>query len=92
MKLRTIENLDSRIVGPIYEELSKWEEPVCIAVLPDHPTPIEVRTHVNEPVPFLIYYKGITPDDVTCYDEVACVRGGYGLLRLQQFMETLMEV
>ncbi len=92
LKLRTIENLDSRIVGPIYEELSKWEEPVCIAVLPDHPTPIEVRTHVNEPVPFLIYYKGITPDDVTCYDEVACVRGGYGLLRLQQFMETLMKV
>ena len=92
LKLRTIANLDRRIVGPIYEELSKWEEPVCIAVLPDHPTPIEVRTHVNEPVPFLIYYKGITPDDVTCYDEVACVRGGYGLLRLQQFMETLMEV
>ena len=92
LKLRTIENLDSRIVGPIYEELSKWEEPVCIAVLPDHPTPIEVRTHVNEPVPFLIYYKGITPDDVTCYDEVACVRGGYGLLRLKQFMETLMKV
>ena len=92
LKLRTIENLDSRIVGPIYEELSKWDESVCIAVLPDHPTPIEVRTHVNEPVPFLIYYKGITPDDVTCYDEVACVRGGYGLLRLQQFMETLMEV
>ena len=92
LKLRTIENLDRRIVGPIYEELSKWDESVCIAVLPDHPTPIEVRTHVNEPVPFLIYYKGITPDDVTCYDEVACVRGGYGLLRLQQFMETLMEV
>ncbi len=92
LKLRTIENFDRRIVGPIYEELSKWEEPVCIAVLPDHPTPIEVRTHVNEPVPFLIYYKGITPDDVTCYDEVACVRGGYGLLRLQQFMETLMKV
>ena len=92
LKLRTIENLDSRIVGPIYEELSKWDESVCIAVLPDHPTPIEVRTHVNEPVPFLIYYKGITPDDVTCYDEVACVRGGYGLLRLQQFMETLMKV
>ena len=92
LKLRTIENLDSRIVGPIYEELSKWDESVCIAVLPDHPTPIEVRSHVNEPVPFLIYYKGITPDDVTCYDEVACVRGGYGLLRLQQFMETLMKV
>ena len=92
LKLRTIENLDSRIVGPIYEELSKWDEPVCIAVLPDHPTPIEVRTHVNEPVPFLIYYKGITPDDVMCYDEMACVRGGYGLLRLQQFMETLMKV
>ena len=92
LKLRTIENLDSRIVGPIYEAVKDWAEPVAIAVLPDHPTPVEVRTHVNEPVPFLIYYKGIEPDDVTQYDEVSCVSGSYGLLRLQQFMQTFMNI
>jgi len=51
-----------------------------------------MRIHVGQPVPFLIYYKGIVPDDVDRYDEVACASGGYGLLRLQQFMQTLMSV
>ncbi len=92
LKLKTIENLDSRIVGPVSEAVSQWEEPVCIAVLPDHPTPVEVRTHVSEPVPFLIYYKGIEPDAVKRYDEVSCVSGAYGLLRLQEFMQKLMSI
>ncbi len=90
LKIRTIEYLDSRIVAPIYNEVKTWEEPVCIAVLPDHPTPVEMRSHVNEPVPFAIWHPGITPDDVTCYDEVSCVGGAYGMLRLEQFMQTFM--
>ncbi len=92
LKLRTIENLDKRIVGPIYEETSQWQEPVCIAVLPDHPTPVELRTHVSEPVPFAIWHRGIDPDEVETYDEVSCVKGSYGMLRLQQFMETFMAI
>ena len=92
LKLRTIENLDSRIVKPIYEEVSKWDTPVCIAVLPDHPTPVESRIHVSEPVPFLIWHKDIEPDAVQQYDEVSCVGGSYGLLKLQEFMQTFMEV
>lgn len=91
LKLRTIENLDRRIVEPIYNEVKTWDEPVAIAVLPDHPTPVEIRTHVKEPVPFLIYYPGIEPDEVREYDEVSCVRGSYGLLRMQEFMETFMK-
>lgn len=90
LKLQTIENLDRRMVGPIYEEVKTWDEPVCICVLPDHPTPVEMRIHVSEPVPFLIWHRGIEPDEVTAYDEVSCVSGSYGLLRLRQLMETLM--
>ena len=63
---------------------------MAIAVLPDHPTPVEIRTHVKEPVPFLIYYPGIDPDSVMEYDEVSCVRGVYGLLKMQEFMEEFM--
>lgn len=92
LKLKTIENLDQRLIKPIYDELSKWNEPVCFAILPDHPTPVEVRTHVKEPVPFIIYYPGIEPDDVETYDEVSCVRGYYGLLQLQEFMNTFMAI
>ena len=92
LKLETIKNLDTRIVKPVYEEVKNWNEPVCIAVLPDHPTPVEIRTHVKEPVPFIIWYKGIEPDDVSTYDEVSCVSGSYGLLNLNEFMETFMKI
>ena len=92
LKLQTIENLDHRAVEPIYNEVKKWDEPVCIAVLPDHPTPVEIRTHVKEPVPFLIWHPGITPDNVTQYDETSCVRGEYGLIYSQEFMHSLMEI
>ena len=92
LKVKTIENLDSRMIGPICEEVKTWDEPVCIAVLPDHYTPVEMRIHVGEPVPFIIYYPGITPDDVQAYDEFTAVNGSYGILRLQQFMQTLAAV
>lgn len=92
LKLRTIDYLDRRIVKPIFEEVSTWNEPVCIAVLPDHPTPVEIRTHVKEPVPFLIWCRGIEPDNVQTYDEVSCVEGAYGMLHLNEFMEKFMSI
>ncbi len=92
LKLRTIEQLDRRMIGPIYEEVKTWDEDVCIAVLPDHPTPVEQRIHVSEPVPFVIWHRGIEADDVQQYDEVSCVGGSFGLLRLRQFMEELMKI
>ena len=92
LKVRTIEYLDQRLIAPIYKEVCTWPEPVAIAVLPDHLTPVEMRIHVGEPVPFLIWHKGIIPDDVQTYDEVSCVSGSYGLLKLQQFMQTFMNI
>lgn len=93
LKLKTIENLDKRVVGPIFKEISTWNDtPVCIAVLPDHPTPVEIRTHINEPVPFLIWYPGIIPDEVQTYNEVSCVSGSYGLLHLNEFIETFIRI
>lgn len=92
LKLKTIEYLDKRAIGPIYEAVKNWDEPVAIAVLPDHPTPCEHRTHTAEPVPFLIYYPGIEPDEVQCYDEVACRQGGYGTLEKDQFMNEFMKI
>ncbi len=92
LKLRAINYLDQRLIKPIYQEVGRWSEPVCMAVLPDHPTPVELRIHVNEPVPFAIWHPGIEPDSVTSYDELSCMEGAYGLLRLEQFMQTLMRV
>lgn len=92
LKLKTIEFLDQRLITPIYQEVAKWDEPVCIAVLPDHLTPVEQRIHVGQPVPFLIWHRGIEPDMVQQYDETSCVTGCYGLLKLNEFMQTLMKI
>lgn len=91
LKLRTIENLDKRIVGPVCEAVKDFSEPVAIAVLPDHPTPCRHRTHTSEPVPFLIYYKGIEPDSVKSFDEYSCRKGSYHLLHGRQFIEEFMK-
>ena len=92
LKLKAIDYLDKRLIKPIYEAVQHMDEPVCIAILPDHPTPVELRIHVNEPVPFIIWYPGITPDDVQHYDETSCVNGSYGLLRLHEFLEEFMKI
>ena len=92
LKQLTIENLDKRVVGPIYEAVKDWEEPVSIAVLPDHPTPCELRTHTAEPVPFLISYPGIEPDDVQTFDEIACKEGIYGVMKENEFMNEYMKL
>ncbi len=91
LKIRTIEDLDRRIVGPIYEATRQWKEPVAIAVLPDHPTPCSLRTHTNNPVPFLIYKPGATPDEVTTFDEFAVEQGKYHLLEKDQFIKELLK-
>ena len=90
LKVKTIENLDRRAVGPIYEAVKQWKEPVAIAVLPDHPTPCAVRTHTNQPVPFLIWKPGETPDGVTRFDEFAVAEGKYGVLEKDQFIKEFL--
>ena len=90
LKLQTIENLDNRLIRPILEALPTIGEEVAIAVLPDHPTPISLRTHTAEPIPFSIYYPGIEPDSVQVFSEQAAKQGAYGLLQGNQFIELFM--
>jgi len=89
LKIRTIEYLDKRIVGPIYEAVKVWDEPVTIAILPDHPTYCRTKTHVKEPIPFLIYSPLETPDSVQVYDEFSVTQGFYGLLKDNEFVKAL---
>lgn len=91
LKLRTIEDLDRRLIGPIMDAVAGWDEPVAIALLPDHPTPCALRTHTADPIPFAIYYPGIVPDGVQTFDEQAAKDGSYGLLRGDEFIRRFME-
>lgn len=91
LKVKAIEYLDTRIIAPLLDEISKWDEPVAVALLPDHATPVEERVHRSEPVPFAIWHRGIKPDAVEKYSEKTCARGAYGTLRLMEFMHTFMK-
>lgn len=54
-KIKAIEYLDGRVIGRITGRLDQAGEDYRIMVLPDHPTPIKVRTHTKDPVPYMIY-------------------------------------
>ena len=90
LKTKTIGYLDSRIVKYLVEETEKMDEPVTIAVLPDHPTPCATKIHTRNPVPFIIYRPGEIPDNAQFYDEFEVEKGSYGILKGNQFMKALL--
>lgn len=90
LKVKTIEYLDQRVVKYIVEETAKLEEPVSIAILPDHPTPCETKIHTAEPVPFMIYNPEAEADLVKEYNEFAIEKGHFGLLKADEFIKQLL--
>lgn len=91
LKVKTIEYLDSRIVKPIYEEVSKWNEPVSIAILPDHPTPCAIKTHTASAIPFIIYNPEAEADKVEVYNEFSVKEGSYGILNEDEFIKSFLK-
>ncbi len=91
LKVKTIEYLDSRIVKPIYEEVSKWDEPVSIAILPDHPTPCDIKTHTASAIPFIIYNPEAEADKVEVYNEFSVKEGSYGILNEDEFIKSFLK-
>lgn len=91
LKKRTIESLDSRICRPILEALKEIDEPVSIAILPDHPTPCSIRTHSANPVPFLIYRPNVEGDEVQEMSERTAGKGYYGTLSNDEFIKEFLK-
>ncbi len=91
LKVKTLEYLDQRVVKYINEETINMDEPVALAILPDHPTPCDLRTHTHDPVPFMIYHPGAEPDAVKEYNEESVKRGFYGLLKGDGFIKALLD-
>jgi len=87
-KIKTIEDLDKRLIGRLMKGL---DQECTIAVLPDHATPIRVKTHTRDPVPFIICSPLIKADNVKCFDEESAKKGGFGFLeRGELFMPLFM--
>jgi 2,3-bisphosphoglycerate-independent phosphoglycerate mutase len=86
LKVRTIEDLDARLIGRVTAGLEKKGIEARLAVLPDHPTPVEKRVHTRAAVPFAMMGPGIEADAVEQYDEASCAAGGFGELRGDGFI------
>jgi 2,3-bisphosphoglycerate-independent phosphoglycerate mutase len=91
LKVRTIEDLDQRIIRPIVACTAAMKEPVTIALLPDHATPCALRTHTRDAVPFLICRPGEKPDGISEFNEETTKLGSYGLLHGDEFMKALLQ-
>ncbi len=87
-KIKAIEDFDEKVVGGMLNELSGDYR---IMVLPDHPTPISVRTHTREPVPFAIYSTIESSDYVDRFDEFAAKEGIFGLVEGHRLMNLLIK-
>ncbi len=77
-KVKSIELIDSEILTPVYEYLLSTGEDFRILTLPDHPTPIAIRTHSSEPVPFMLYDSAHTYEGTeTLTEATAAAKGDY---------------
>jgi 2,3-bisphosphoglycerate-independent phosphoglycerate mutase len=91
-KIRCIEHLDQRLVRIVLDGIEKRGDEVCLAVLPDHPTPVETGAHASDPVPVAIMRPGWTPDPVQGYDEQQVISGALGMLEGAEFIRTVLGV
>jgi 2,3-bisphosphoglycerate-independent phosphoglycerate mutase len=87
LKIKTIEDLDARLVGRILAGVDLSQ--TVIAVLPDHPTPVEKRIHVRDAVPFAIRDPRWPSDAVERYDEQSCATGAFGTVHGDEFIRTV---
>ncbi len=85
-KVRSIELIDGKIIGILLKELEKYAD-YRLLILPDHPTPIALRTHTAEPVPFILYQKSVKMESgLSGYDEFQAketglfIKEGYSLM------------
>jgi 2,3-bisphosphoglycerate-independent phosphoglycerate mutase len=77
VKAKSIELIDKLTLAPIFEYLKNCGEDFGIMILPDHPTPVRIRTHSSEPVPYIIYSSKNRTAGIENYNEFSCANGKY---------------
>lgn len=89
-KVKAIEYIDAQILAPVYEYLCSCGEDFRIMVLPDHPTPIELRTHSMDPVPFFIYDSKNKQSGVSVFTEETCKDTGNYLPHGYELLDSMI--
>ncbi len=91
-KLRALENFDRKITGPVIDMLAADGCAYRVLIMPDHPTPVKLKTHTADPVPFAMAGTGIDPDDVTVFTERSAKSGSMGLKKGSDLLRMLLDV
>ncbi len=91
-KMQAVEDFDSRIVAPILKHAETSDEPFTILVLPDHPTPVSIKTHTRDSIPFAVYRTDkADPDSVETFDEESVKKGSMGLVKASDLIRILVK-
>ncbi|MBT6144047.1 MAG: phosphoglycerate mutase, partial [Gemmatimonadetes bacterium] len=90
-KVQALEDFDARVVGPLLQGLAQDGVPLRLVMTPDHRTPIPIRTHTREPVPFVLWGDDVTADDMKTYDEVAAEQGSLQLDHGHELIPMLLQ-
>ncbi len=90
-KIQAISNMDKLIIGPIKEAMEKSGEDYRLLVLPDHPTPVRIRTHVADPVPYLLYDSTKEENHTWKYNEADARQSGNFVSRGCNMMKYFLE-
>ena len=91
-KIEAIEMIDLHIVGPLLKWLQGRNDDWRIMVLPDHPTPIRLRTHSSDPVPFALAGNGIAGSQHAAYSEANSKESGFLIDKGHELMEFFLQV
>jgi len=91
LKLKAIEDFDSKIVGPVLNKLM-YVKNISYALLPDHPVPIKLRKHTRTPLPCAVMGPHITPDSVQSFSENEAAHGSLGFIKDDELMKILMAI
>ena len=91
-KIQAIEDFDEKVVGTILQGTNAMTEDVTILVMPDHPTPVHLRTHTSDPIPFAIYSTNEKhPDNATAFNEVDVRKGSYGVVYAADLVKIMIQ-
>lgn len=91
-KIRAIQNLDQYIIGPLYEKLKAQQVDFRMLVMPDHPTPIRLRTHTSVEVPYLLYDSTREENHDWNYNEAEAILSGNYVAHGHELMKYFLNV
>ncbi len=89
-KVKAIEEIDRQVLGPMLQHLDKYGN-YRVLILPDHPTPLEIKTHSSEPVPYLLYEKQAALGNNDTFTEASATAGGLFIPHGPDIMSRLLQ-